>query len=266
VASAHPCETEISSACPTTPPSDMAECLNHPAEHETKTEISSECTDFMALNKACKDDIKKHCDEAFFTDDTILCLTSWVDKDNLENKCQSVLKWAVPKDDDEGEVTDELGMSQQDIDEKEEWRAKRKAARGDSIARMKMKETDRKKEDDRVALEEFKKTNPEGYAQMIQQQEEEAKQQKEFKRQERARAAAWERKQKKDSGVEDEDEAAAKPQKAAKKKKGPYPWYVPYAAMLAVAAVIYAVFKSGIVKGFKASGKSGGGNKGKKKR
>merc|ERR1711935_106756 len=110
-----------------------------------------------------------------------------------------------------------------------------------AMERIKMKERDRKKEEDRVALEEFKKTNPEGYAQMIQQQEEEAKQQKE------------------DSGVEDEDDAAAKPQKAAKKKKGPYPWYVPYAAMLAVAAVIYAVFK------FKPSGKSGGSNKGKKK-
>merc|ERR1740121_3227350 len=98
--------------------------------------------------------------------------------------CASVLEWAVPKD-EEGEEegdgpTDELGMSQKDYEEKEEWRAKRKAVRDQAIERMKMKEVDRKKEEDRVALENFKKENPEEYAQMVQQQEEEKRQQTEF--------------------------------------------------------------------------------------
>merc|ERR1712130_963210 len=97
-------------------------------------------------------------------------LTQWTDNENLESKCRNVLKWAVPAKEEESDdgPTDELGMSQKDREEKEEWQAKRKAVRGDAIERIKMKEADRKKEEDRVALEDFKTNDPEGYATMIQ--------------------------------------------------------------------------------------------------
>merc|ERR1712187_390674 len=95
--------------------------------------------------------------------------------------------WAIPQDDEEeGEtVTDELGMSDEDIASKKEWQAKRKAVREEAIERMKMKEVDRKKEEDRVALEKFKQEDPEGYKQMLEQERETKRQELEMKKRER---------------------------------------------------------------------------------
>jgi len=215
----HPCEAEVASACPDRAGSEMAVCLKNPDEHESKTTLSSECTDFIALNNACSEDISKFCDENFFGEDTTLCLTQWTQPEDLSEKCRKVIAWAVPKsDEDEEDVerADQNGMTEKDHREKMEWREKRKAARGDAIERMKMKERDRKKEEDRVALETFKKERPEEYAAMIQQQEEEKRQQAEFKRRERARAAAIERQKKQAAGAEEEEENGTP--KAAKKK------------------------------------------------
>merc|ERR550532_1516059 len=89
---AHPCEAEVSSACPDRPPSELAACLKNPQQHEAPTTLSSECTDFVALNRACDEDIRKFCDESFFTDDTILCLKTWTDPESLSSKCASVMK------------------------------------------------------------------------------------------------------------------------------------------------------------------------------
>eukprot|EP00438_Fugacium_kawagutii_P002404 Skav210789 [mRNA] locus=scaffold275:148382:152088:+ [translate_table: standard] len=61
---AHPCEAEVQSACPERASSELARCLKDKSEHESPTEISSECADFIALNAACADDIVKSCDEA----------------------------------------------------------------------------------------------------------------------------------------------------------------------------------------------------------
>jgi len=258
----HPCSTEVASACADRPTSDIATCLKDPEEHDSPTEISSACTDFIALNKACADDIEQFCDQAgLFGDDTILCLTKWAPQDDVSDKCKGVLEWAVPQAEasEDEVVTDELGMSQADHDEKMEWRKKRAAARGDAIERMKMKEVDKKKEEDRVALEEFEKNDPEGYAQMIQQQEEEKRQQAEFKRRERAHAAAMERKRKKDAGVEeDEDESRTKggSGKNAKPAKSKGSWLYSLMSFAVLAGVGLAIY--GLVK---MSSKNGGGGR-----
>lgn len=215
----HPCESEVASACPDRPGADIAGCLKDPDEHESPTTISSECTDFIALNKACSAEIQSICDDAFFSGDTVLCLTQWASPDQLSQMCTSVMEWAIPKPDENEEgPTDELGLSEKDYEEKKEWQRKRREARGDAIERLKMKEADRKKEEDRVALEQFKKQDPEGYAQMITQQKEEKRQQEEFRRIERQRAAALERKRKEELGITD-DEEDARPEKKKKKSK-----------------------------------------------
>lgn len=223
----HPCTAEVASACADRPGTDTGACLKDPEEHDSPTEISSDCTDFIALNKACADDIEEHCEAGQFADDTILCLTKWAPQDAVSEKCKGVLSWAVPQEEvDDEAVTDELGMSDEDYKEKKEWQAKRKAARGESIERMKMKDVDRKKEEDRVALEEFAKNDPEGYEQMIQQQAEEAKQQAAFKKRERAQQAAIERAKKKAAGEseEDEDQPKSRSDKASGKKKNKGSW------------------------------------------
>jgi len=236
------------SACPDRPGSDVGACLKDKKEHEKPTEISSTCTDFMALNKACGEDIEKFCDGAFFSDDTIICLTQWTEKENLSPRCQGVLSWAVPQKEESEEeaVTDELGMSEKDYEEKKEWQAKRKAVRTEAIERMKMKDVDKKKEEDRVALDEFKESDPEGYATMIQQQEEEAKQKKEFAKMERARQAAFERKRKADAGETEEDEekkktGSAEPKsKKSTKKEGS--WVKTICSFSVCGAVLYAAY------------------------
>lgn len=248
---------------------EIGDCLKDESQHEEKTEISSECTDFMALNNACKDDIETHCDSAFFSDDTTPCLSQWTDKENLGSKCASVMKWAIPQPEDDevqddGPV-DELGMTDKDREEKAEWQAKRKAIREEAIDRMKMKERDRKKEEDRVALEKFKEDDPEGYAEMLRQQEEEKRQQAEFKRQERMRQAAYERKRRQAEGDDDD-------QPTPVKKKGSFmksvKWFV-FSGLkvgFVVALLVggyYFVQSAG--KSASASKRGGGGGGGSKK-
>lgn len=221
---AHPCEAEVGTACPERPPADLATCLKTPSEHETETTLSSECMDFVALNTACAADIKKFCDEGFFTDDTVLCLKTWTDPENLSEKCAKTLRWAAPDSDEADEEessegpTDELGMSDKDREEKKEWQAKRKLGRQGAIDRMKMKEADAKKEKERVDLENFKKENPEAYSEMMRQKEEDKRQAQEQKRRERMMAAAAEREKRKKAGMDDDD---APPAPGPKKGKRP---------------------------------------------
>lgn len=218
--SAHPCDAEVAAACPDRATSEIAQCLKDPSEHETPTSLSSECTDFVALNVACGEDIDTWCDEALFSDETTVCLTEQIGEDQHSDKCKSVMAWALPEPEVDEESsdgpTDELGLSEKDYAEKKEWQAKRRAQRGDAIERMKMKEADKKKEDDRLASEKFKRDDPEGYAQMLQQQEEELRQQQEQKRRERMQAAALERKKREESGAADGEEPKPKKKKKSK--------------------------------------------------
>jgi len=216
----HPCTDEVASACADRPGEEVESCLSDPEAHDQETTISSECTDFIALNKACAEDIESFCDGGTFTDDTILCLTKWTDRDNLSPKCQNVLKWAVVEEPetDEAPVTDELGMSEKDYAEKKAWQAKRKVARGAAIEKL---ASDKIRDQEKAALEEYKKDDPEGYAQQIQQEAEEKRQKEEFAKMERKRAAAFERQKRKDAGLPEEEEtvgAGSKPRKSKSTK------------------------------------------------
>ncbi|CAE8636241.1 unnamed protein product [Polarella glacialis] len=273
----HPCETEVASACPESPASELAGCLKDSKQHEKPTEISSGCTDFMALNKACAEEIEQLCDENFFSEETIPCLAKWRGGDEeFSEKCTSVMSWAMPVEAEEAEtVTDELGMSEADYEEKKEWQAKRKAARGDAIERMKMKDVDAKKEQERVELERYKSENPEEYAAMIAQQEEEKRQQADFKRRERQMAAALQRKKRAAAGETEEA-----PQEGGKllhrlkdlgvgyKKSGWMPSVTNLVALVVLGGIGYVVLLgAGVIKTEGGSNpRRGGGGGGKKKR
>lgn len=270
----YPCEAEIASACPDSPKSEVAACLKDPGQHDNPTEISSECTDFMALNTACAEELEQLCEEEFYSHETVPCLTKYntaEEEESISDKCKSVMKWALPSEEEvpeEEKVTDELGMTDQDRQEKEEWRAKRKAGREAAMDRMKQKEVDAKKEKERAELEKFKEEDPEGYQTMLAQQEEEKRQQREQKKRERLLQAAMERKKREAAGAsDDEDASAAKRPKKGKKQAGGS-WAGLLFKVLAGAGFVglgYAVY-SGMTKG---SGGGGGGRssgKGKKKR
>merc|ERR1740129_229808 len=197
--SVHSDDNSVSTACPDRPASELALCLKTPSEHESATELSSECTDFIALNAACDEDIVKHCDEAFFSEDTTLCLKTWTDPESISPKCMEVMRWAIPKDVDEEAPTDELGLTDEEKAEMAAQRGAKGSERSEAI--KKMKAEDAKKEKERIELETFKRENPEEYAQMIQQQEEEKRQQAEFKKRERMIAAAMERKKREAAGI-----------------------------------------------------------------
>lgn len=265
----HPCSAEVASACADRPASDIGACLKDQEEHDYPTEISSACTDFIALNKACMEDLENFCDGAAFADDTIDCLSKRTPREDLSENCQKVMSWAVPETEAEEEqvVTDELGLSEQDYAEKKEWQKKRAAARGEAIERMKMKEVDRKKEEDRVALEEFKKNDPEGYAAMIRQQEEEARQQAEFKRKERARQAAYERAQKAARGEDpdaDGDATGSRTSKKAAKSKGSWLYSLASLAVVGACLGLAWLFVSGSKGGSKGGSRGSKGGKKKK--
>jgi len=257
----YPCEAEIGSACPDSPRSELHLCLKDSSQHDKPTEISSECTDFMALNAACSTEIEQLCEEEFYTENTMPCLAKFRDsEEEISAKCQSVMKWALPVEEEEEEVTDELGMSQQDYEEKKEWQAKRKAGREEAMARMKMKEIDAEKEKARIELEQFKEEQPEAYADMLAQQEEDKRQQAEMKRKERMRQAALERKRREEAG-EDED-APSSSKKTKKAKPMSWPKIITNIAVVGVLAGIgYMVYQ-----GMASGGGAGARGKTKKKR
>jgi len=215
-AAQHPCEDEVSSACPDRPGAEVARCLKDESEHERPTVISSDCTDFIALNVACADALGTYCEEAFFSRDTVLCLTSWIDQESLSDKCKSVMKWAIPrKDEAEDGPTDELGMSEKDYEEKRAWQLKRKAERSAAVERM--KESDGQKEKKRLEMEKLKKENPEEYKQRVAEEERQFKESQEQKKRDRMLQAALERKRREELGLGSEEEEE---EKEAKKSRG----------------------------------------------
>lgn len=264
---AFPCEVEISTACPDSPKSELADCLKDPSQHETPTDISSECTDFMALNTACVEEIEQLCDEEFFAENTMPCLVKYRASDEeISDKCQSVMQWALPEPEEEESVTDELGMSEKDRQEKEEWREKRRKGREDAIERMKMKEADAKKEKERRELEKFKEENPEAYADMQAQKKEDERQAAEQKKRERLLEAAWERKRRIEAGEDPDAETGPAQPSRGKKAKAAGSWYSTIAAVIVLAVlggIGYMVVTGTGSKGASASGSGRG--RGKKK-
>lgn len=226
VCAAHACEAEASSACPDRPGSEMARCLKDKSEHEAPTSISSECTDFIALNIACEKDLAKFCDSAFFSDDTVLCLTEWTDQHSLSPTCSGVMKWALPHKEDDGGPgpTDELGLSEQDYADKRAWQAQRKAERGAAIEKMREQKADSLEAQE---LEALKKENPAEYQQKLAEREEAKRSFEELKKRKRLLAAAEERTRRKEAGLPEIDDvekektssSGVKSTKRVKKKK-----------------------------------------------
>lgn len=255
----HPCEAEIKSACPDRPGSEIARCLKDDSEHEMPTTISSECTDFIALNVACAESIKTYCEEAFFSQDTVLCLTSWIDQDSLPPKCAGVMKWAIPKKDSEAAEgpTDELGLSAKDHAEKEAWRLKRKTERTAAVERM--KESDKQKEAKRREMEKLKRDNPEEYKQRLAQEELEFKNAEEQKRRDRMLAAALERKRREEEGlppVDDlEEERKARARSRLKLKVGKQTWLEENWLALALSLLLLAYIFFNVMNFFKKDDK-----------
>jgi hypothetical protein len=190
----------------------VAGCLKDPKQHQQETAISSDCTDFIALNVACAETMSKHCEEAFFSRDTVLCLTKWVDEESMDPKCAKVMKWAIPKP-EEG-VTDELGMSEKDYAEKQAWRENRKKARQAAVERV--KESDAYKEQEQRELEKLKQEDPEAYEERIRQKEVIKKQNEEQRKKERLHAAALDRKRREDAKARGEDVDEEEEEKKAK--------------------------------------------------
>lgn len=204
--SEHPCQEEVDAACPDRPGPEIARCLKDKGEHERPIELSSECTDFVALNVACAEELENHCDSSFFSRDTALCLQEWTEAQNLGEKCAGVMQWAIPAKEEGETVTDELGMSAEDHAEKEEWRAKRKEARTASIEKMReetMSDADRAKENEK--MERIKKENPEEYKWLMEEQKAAKLRLEEAKKHERKVAAAKERKRRIDAGLPAEE-------------------------------------------------------------
>merc|ERR1719198_2395811 len=128
----HACDSEQGSACPSEAGASLGACLKDPSKHETKTEISAGCKDFMAINDACADEIERSCSGMAYSDDTMVCLTQWTRAEDLSAGCAA----ALPKKEEEQDA---------EVDkEKEAWRAKRKKARQDA-ADMMQKEQDKGK-------------------------------------------------------------------------------------------------------------------------
>lgn len=223
----HPCEAEVQSACPDRPGSEVAGCLKDPSEHENPTTISSECTDFVALNVACSEDIVKFCEDNHFTQDTILCLSTWTDQESLSSRCVKVMKWAVPKK-DEDETTDELGLSEKDYAEKKAWQAKRKHIREAAIELH--KESDAEKEKTRIKMEKMKAENPEEYEFYMKEQEQSKKNRDEARRHERLMSAAKERRARAEAGLPEVDDPTVTTSKSKRsvRQKPQTPNYLPY--------------------------------------
>jgi len=212
------CEAEISTACPDRPGADIAKCLKDKSEHDSPTEISSQCADFIALNVACKEDIQKFCDESFFSTDTTLCLTVWTSQSDLSPKCASVLEWAAPKKEETADdvgPTDELGLSDKDYAEKREWQAKRKSGRQAAIEKIKSAKDD-------VELEQLKKDDPVMYAQVKKERDEAKKSLEDLKKRRRLIEAAEERKRRLEAGLpeleEEVDDVEKKKQEAKQRR------------------------------------------------
>ena len=92
VASAHPCDAEAMKACPFDGGKALGVCLNDPSKHEEKVEISAECTAFMQLHETCSAEFAGGtCGGSAFTDDALLCLTSWMNPADVSEACAAAL-------------------------------------------------------------------------------------------------------------------------------------------------------------------------------
>mmetsp|Transcript_859 Transcript_859/g.2530 ORF Transcript_859/g.2530 Transcript_859/m.2530 type:complete len:174 (+) Transcript_859:182-703(+) len=91
-ASGHACDNEAMTACPFDGGAALGKCLQDPAKHEATTELSEECKGFIALHKTCEAEFAGGtCGGSAFTDDAVLCLTSWMNPADLSSECAAAL-------------------------------------------------------------------------------------------------------------------------------------------------------------------------------
>jgi hypothetical protein len=115
---AHPCDPEAMKACPFDGGKALGVCLSTPAKHEEKVEISAACKDFMQLHETCTAEFAGGtCGGVAFTEDALLCLTSWMNPKDLSEACTAALP---KKEEAKEEEVDEATLLK---------RAKRKHAR-----------------------------------------------------------------------------------------------------------------------------------------
>ena len=91
-AAAHPCDPEAQVACPFDGGASLGLCLNNPAKHEVKTELSAECAAFVKLHETCAKEFSGGtCGGSAYSEDAVLCLTSWMNPSDLSDECAGAL-------------------------------------------------------------------------------------------------------------------------------------------------------------------------------
>ena len=91
-AEAHPCDQEAMTACPFDGGAALGACLTTPSKHEAETALSAECATFVKLHETCAAEFAGGtCGGSAFTDDALLCLTSWMNPADLSPACAGAL-------------------------------------------------------------------------------------------------------------------------------------------------------------------------------
>ena len=91
-ASAHPCDAEAATACPFDGGAALGVCLTTPSKHEVATTLSPECETFVAMHGACAAEFAGGtCGGSAYTEDAVLCLTSWMSPGDVSAGCAAAL-------------------------------------------------------------------------------------------------------------------------------------------------------------------------------
>lgn len=128
----HPCDPEAATACPFDGGARLGLCLRDPSKHEAETSISAECQAFLDLHDACAENLDSGtCGGTKYSDDTVLCLTQWLNRNDLTDSCKAALpEPEAPKE----KVLDEEAQRKRDARK----RARAKAA--DEVRKLSKKQ------------------------------------------------------------------------------------------------------------------------------
>ena len=91
-ADGHPCDAEAAAACPFDGGAALGVCLTTPSKHEVETTLSAECEAFVGMHAACAAEFQGGtCGGSAYTEDALLCLTSWMSPADVSAACSAVL-------------------------------------------------------------------------------------------------------------------------------------------------------------------------------
>jgi len=157
------CDSEAGLLCPTSVGKEIGDCLQDPAQHqltdidgnprelepgEKPPELSSECKNFININKVCDAEIEEHCSSMYFHGDTMTCLSQWVKPEVLGEGCRALMP---RREENEGKIDKE----------KEAWRQQRKAARTQAMKDIEKEKARTEKEEQKNKKRRKKKANKE---------------------------------------------------------------------------------------------------------